>query len=205
VIHFARPSEPAGFDEHVRQRGARWLAAHQGAARPKDLWSPYRADLALAFGDLCAYTCMFEPVGTVDHFVGWRADPSLAYEWSNYRFAAQWVNSSKQDAGGLLDPFAVLDGWFEVTLPSLQLVVTDCVPPAIRPQAEWTVSRLHLRDDERVLRQRSHWYAEYQRTRDIEALRRYAPLIARAVEKAHVLQASEGAGAPVTPSGPEPR
>lgn len=186
MMHFDRPDEPPGFDANVRRKGADWLSSHPDAKRPRDYWSPYRPKLAEGFKQLCAYTSMYEPVGTVDHFISCDEDRAQAYEWSNYRFAAQWVNSSKRKASSLsvLDPFEVQDGWFEIQLPSLQLVLTDVVPNDCRERAEVTLKLLHLRDDERVLSQRRHWYAEYQRNQDLEVLRVHAPLIARAVEKA---------------------
>lgn len=128
---------------------------------------------------------MYESVGTVDHFLSCRTNPELAYEWDNYRFASGWINSSKQNADDrILDPFQVQDGWFEILLPSLQLVLTDKVPARHRARAEYTLERLHLRDDERVLRQRREWYQMYQNGLPLNELRKKAPLIARAVEKA---------------------
>ena len=109
---------------------------------------------------------------------------SLAHEWTNYRFASAWINSSKQNANDVLDPFNVCDDWFEILLPSLRLVLTDSVPPEIRPRAEFTIQRLHLRDDERVLRQRRAWYGLYEQgDLSLDGLRQMAPLIARAVER----------------------
>ena len=63
---------------------------------------------------------MYEPVGSVDHFRSWDNYPELAYEWSNLRFAAEWMNKSKQTADdAVLDPYEVKAGWFEITLPDL--------------------------------------------------------------------------------------
>lgn len=69
-------------------------------------------------------------------------------------------------------------------LPSLQLIVTDAVPPAERQKAEFTLQRLHLQDDERVIRQREAWYQLYL-DGDISliGLEKRAPLIARAIRK----------------------
>lgn len=183
MIRFERSEEPADFDCRARQPGQAWLETHPEAARPRDYWSPFRPQLAAAFRQLCGYSAMYEPVGTVDHFIPFAGDKSQAYEWSNYRFASAWLNSSKQTEGAVLDPFEVEDGWFEVLLPSLQLVVTDSVPEEHRRRAEHTLERLHLRDDERVLRQRREWYRMYQDGRlTLDGLRTKAPLIARAVE-----------------------
>lgn len=187
----SRLGEPAEFDSRCRQKGLVWLAAHPKAtraknARPKSFWNEFRAQLALAFGDLCAYSAMYEPVGTVDHFIPVDTDETLAYEWSNYRFASGWINSSKQAAGTILDPLDVQENWFEILLPSLQLVVTNRIPNELRAAAEETLERLHLRNDERVLRQRRRWYRQYLEGKlALEGLRENAPLIAFAVEKQH--------------------
>ena len=188
-IDQTRLAEPETFDKKCRQAGVSWLGAHPKAGRkknkrPKDFWTPFKPQLAEAFCDLCAYSAMYEPIGTVDHFLPVDADETLAYEWRNFRFAAGWINSSKSKATDILDPLAVQAGWFEVLLPSLQLVVTEHVPDEFRAQAQHTLFRLHLRDDERVIRQRRRWYQMYQEGKlSLEGLRANAPLIAAAIEK----------------------
>ena len=187
MIRFERVPEPADFNRRAEVPGHAWLAAHPGARRPKDYWTPFKGALADGFRDLCAYSAMYEPVGTVDHFVSCDEDRSRAYAWENYRYCAARVNSSKgnEPAGNLLDPFEVEDGWFEVHLPSLQLRVSDTVPEEFRQRAEHVLVRLRLCDDERILRQRREWYRMYQcgeLSRD--GLRGKAPLIAAAVDRA---------------------
>lgn len=129
---------------------------------------------------------MYTTEGTVDHFVSWDEDPTLAYEWSNYRYASGWINSSKKNLTStqLLDPFEVGEDWFEILLPSLQLVGTRKIPAKYRNRAETMLTRLGLRDDERILRQRREWYRLYQENKlTLDGLRVLAPLIAKAVEK----------------------
>jgi len=140
---------------------------------------------------------MYEPVGTVDHFISCDTDATQAYEWNNYRFCSQWINSSKQTADGtVLDPCAVQVDWFKVILPSLQLVVSDRVPAAQRKLAEDTLKRLHLDHDERIVRQRRRWYEQYlafaNKADGLAMLRLNAPLIADAVEA----QAARAGSAP---------
>lgn len=120
---------------------------------------------------------LIQPVGTVDHF--YPSTPEKpAYEWRNFRFAAGWINSSKSKAADILDPLAVQAGWFEVLLPSLQLVVTEHVPDEFRAQAQHTLIRMHLRDDERVIRQRRRWYHMYQEGKlSLEGLRQTRHLL----------------------------
>ncbi len=167
--------------------GTRWLATHPDAKRPKDFWTPFKGVLAQGFRNLCAYSAMYGPVGTVDRFVSCAEDPSKAYEWDNYRYCAGWINSSKGNApaGDLLDPFEIEDGWFERHLPSLQLRVSETIPDEFRKRAEYVLNRLHLRDDERVMRQRIEWYRMYQsRELSLDGLEGKAPLIATAIDRA---------------------
>lgn len=184
MIRFEPVPKPAGFPAEVEQRGAIWLEANPDKP-PRDFWSPFKKALADGFRSLCAYSVMYEPVGTVDHFVSLNEDKSRAYEWENYRYCSGWINSSKQSlkAAELIDPFEVKDGWFEIILPSLQLIVSDDIPDKYRTRAEFVLKRLHLRDDERVIRQRREWYRMYQEQElNLDGLRKKAPLIARAVE-----------------------
>jgi hypothetical protein len=183
MIPVARVPEPLDFNARVRRPGQEWLSRNPHAERPRDLWSPFRARLMEGFKNRCGYTAMWDLNGTVDHFRSIKRDRSLAYEWSNYRYASQWLNSSKR-AVEVLDPHEVGEGWFEILLPSLQLVMTSKVPLEARPLAEATLRALPIVHDERILRQRRAWYAEYQAGRlSLEGLRVMAPLIAAAVEK----------------------
>ncbi len=184
MIRFERVAEPADFDRRAKVPGTHWLAANPGGGRPKDCWTSFKGELAEGFRNLCAYSAMYEPVGTVDHFVSCHEDRSRAYEWENYRYCAGWINSSKGNvpAGDLLDPFDIEDGWFELHLPSLQLQVSDTIPDELRQRAEYVLKRLHLRDDERVMRQRTVWYRMYQQGEISHAgLESKAPLIAAAI------------------------
>lgn len=182
MIRFVPPPEPLAFDAEVRIPGNAWLAGNL-SGRLKDYWLKHKSALADGFRNLCAYSVMYEPVGTVDHFYPADTHRHLSYEWSNYRFASQWINSSK-GTKVVLDPFEVEDGRFEILLPSLQLVISDTIPPEKRPLAEYTLEKLHLRDDERVIRQREQWYRMYREgTLSLDGLEEMAPLIARAVRK----------------------
>jgi len=189
VIRFSRFPEPSAFDTRCRRRGRDWLVG-RGSQELPDYWSEFRHDLREGFGRLCAYCAMHIPAGLeqVDHYVGIRENPALAYEWDNFRSSQAIVNQRKgfRRAGEphVLDPFEVEDGWFELLLPSLQLVLTDQVPPETRERAEFTLRRLRLRDNEQIIRQRREWLALYEEGKlSIQGLEEMAPLIARAVKK----------------------
>lgn len=186
MIPVAAPEEPDDFDAAVRIPGNAWLNLNPDATRPAPLWNNCTNALADAFSNLCAYAAMFDPTGgTVDHYLSWKNHPELAYEWNNYRFASAALNSSKQNADNkVLDPYEVGIGWFEIILPSLQMIITDAVPPSHRAKAEYTLERLKLRDGERIIRWRRSWHKMYQQGKlTLDGLRSVAPLIAAAVDK----------------------
>lgn len=192
MIQVTPPPEPPDFDQKVRQPGRAWLVKHLNARgklpkgkRPPDKWSKFRDELADGFYNRCGYSAMLDYAGTIDHYWCCENRPALAYEWSNYRYVSNWINSSKGILDDqVLDPFEVQDGWFEILLPSMQLVLTDAVPPEKRVRAEFTLKRLGLQDDERVVRLRYMWYQMYLRNElSLVGLEKVAPLIARAVRK----------------------
>lgn len=185
MIKVRRVRQPAGFAA-AKVEGDAWVAAHPGAARPKDLWSPYLASLAQGFGNRCGYAAMFDSAaGTVDHYLSWKNRPDLAYDWRNYRFAMHWINAKKGSLdAAVLDPHEVGDDWFEVLLPSMQLVLTDKVPKAKRARAQFTLDRLGLGDGEKAIRSRRAWYDQFLAGGlTLAGLEVVAPLIATAFRK----------------------
>lgn len=185
MIGVAKVKKPTEFDAKVKTPGNLWLKANPGAKRPKALWEPYTATLSEAYGNRCGYAAMLDPTGgSVDHYLSFKNHPALAYEWSNYRFASNTLNSSKRNAdASVLDPQEVQPGWFKILLPSLQMVATDAVPKSHKAKAEFTLKRLKLRDGERIIRWRRSWYQMYLDEKlNLDGLRDVAPLIAEAVE-----------------------
>jgi hypothetical protein len=187
LIPVANPiKEPARFDVECRKAGATWLLANPTAKRPKSLWTKFNKDLREGFSSRCGFQGLFLSSGTVDHFESWSKNKGRAYEWSNFRFVEGWLNSSKngKPTENIMDPFHVGEGWFEVLLPSLQLVVSDTIPPEHRAKAESTLSTLPIRDDERAVQTRRAWMKLYE-DGDItlSGLDKMFPLLAAAIRK----------------------
>lgn len=202
MIPVAKVPRPSGYAS-INTGGDAWLRANPTAKRPKDLWSPFLPELAEGFAHLCGYAAMLDPTGgTVDHYLSWKNRPDLAYDWSNFRFASNLMNSSKRTADAtVLDPYLVQSGWFEIILPSLQMRVADKVPAAFKALAEFTLKRLKLGDGEKVIRWRRHYYARYETGQlTLEGLRVFAPLVADAAERGALAKATADAKAtrPVT-------
>ena len=184
-------SEPASFDSDCRQKGTAWLVAKRLAGQnPRtskypNHWANYEDDLAAAFHQRCGWWAMWIAEGEVEHFLSKKNRPDLAYEWGNYRYIAGSVNGSKGNHDdNVLDPFEVQEGWFEVILPSMQLVMTHLVPPALADKARFTLKQLRLRDGTKVMRCRKRWYQQFKEGKlDLDGLESNAPLVADAVKK----------------------
>src|SRR5262249_15226696 len=96
------------------------------------------------------------------------------------------------------------DGWFEILLPSLQLVVTAQVPVHLRAKAENTLNRLRLRDHQEIIKVRTSWYELYEAGElTLSGLERRAPLIAAAVRKQQTAQAAPKPNKKLTPNIPK--
>lgn len=184
MIRVEPVSEPESFDAEVRRKGKAWLEEHP-TGRPPALWIPYSSDLEAGFHGRCGYAAMKLVDGTVDHYRSCTNHRHLAFEWQNYRFASARINSVKGAADDrVLDPFEVGDDWFEIQLPSLQMIATDRIPPEQRDRADFTLDRLKLRAGPQLIRQRSSWYSAFLKGGlSLAGLYTFTPMIARAVEK----------------------
>ncbi len=110
----------------------------------------------------------------------------MIFEWTNLRYAAAWINSRKSAlrSAEVLDPHEVGDGWFEIVLPSCEMVMTERCPPDYRVRATTMLTRLGLGRGEEVVEYRQEWYRMYEEGElTLDGLERKAPLIARAVRK----------------------
>lgn len=187
MIPVAAPDEPEGFDAGCRIPGNAWLRKNPAADPHKNpLWTKFTQELRAAFENRCGFLAMKIHRGTVDHWLSVRSRRDLTYEWSNYRFVDCAINNAKKPSweGKLLDPFEVEEDWFEVQLPSLQLVIANIPDASARARAEFTLEKLRLRDGEDVVRLRQEWMNMYESGElSLDGLRRVAPLLARAVEK----------------------
>jgi hypothetical protein len=187
VIRTERAPEPPEFDAAVRRPGRRWLDEHPASRSFPPHWRKVSAELEAAFHGRCAYTAMaLMGPGTVDHFVSLDEDPTLAYEWHNFRHAAGWINSKKSALRSeqILDPCEIGDDWFELLLPGCELIVTERCPEALRGRARFMLRRLGLDHGRDVVRCRKQWLALHEKGLPLSDLDAVAPLVARAVRKA---------------------
>ncbi len=188
-IHLEPMSEEvrSRYEECVREPGTRWLASGN-AQRPRPFWREVHVDVARAYHLRCAYTAMWiNYSGAIDHFVSIDEDRSKAYSWDNFRYCDNRFNSKKQAARSheLLDPLHVEDGWFELSLPDLQLHITSLCPEHLRKRAEFMLEKLGLRNSDPVIQNRESFWILYQQYGEsaLPIIEKQAPLVARAIRK----------------------
>jgi hypothetical protein len=159
VIPVLRQPEPSNFDRDVRQPGQIYLANNQSPTfkeRNSRLWSKISEGLHEAYDRVCAYSCFYlNHQGTVDHFLSKKFYPQFAYEWDNYRLAAQRINTYKGDSKGLIDPFITQPGWFVLKFPSCLVEAGDGLPKHIAGKINKTINVLRLNSDDYIVQVRS--------------------------------------------------
>ena len=146
--------EPADFDAKVRLRGNAYLAGLPSMVgvkfKGKDYWRNAADDLRNAYGGICAYTSIYinEVTGsqTVEHFVPKVSDPTLAYEWTNYRLVCGRMNGRKRENTDVADPFKIPEELFHLHFPSLMMRVNGAMPNEWQDAGKKTIKRLGLND-----------------------------------------------------------
>jgi hypothetical protein len=197
--------EPADFDSKVRQPGLSAIAElvgepltikRRGPRRRKiadrreeipsenfpTFWRAAIGDMMQAYHRICAYMAIYieeiTGAGTVDHMIPRSVEWRHVYEWDNYRLACSLMNSRKNDAIAVLDPFRVKHGWFELDLVGFQVKPSERLSSHIRGRVERTIEKLRLNDrdcrDARGRYAMAYWEGEIS----YRFLSRRAPFVA---------------------------
>lgn len=133
-----------------------------------------RQEVQEAFNSRCAYLGCWTPSGHIDHFVSKDKNKALAYEWSNYRYAADRVNMLKGNKD-FLDPFIIDQGWIDIDPVTREFFATDKLPDGLRGAAE---TALKVLNDGELVRSRRDLPEASARDPD------FFPLLAAAMRQA---------------------
>jgi len=207
MIRVTPAPEPAAFDKLVRKPGLRAIAEMVGerplrkagrrfqkvADRREDIspekfpdyWTKVLDDLMSAYDQICAYSCFrIHPVTgsrSVDHMAAKSRAHDQVYEWLNYRLACSLLNARKKDFGDVLDPFEIIDGWFQLELLGFQVLPAPELAAEIRTRVKQTIDRLGL-DDFRRSRERdaeNYW----ARNVSLAVLTEESPFVAKELRR----------------------
>ena len=192
MIPIALEPEPVDFDSKVRQPGLAFLKKNSSPKgkqfRRKNYWKNISQELHEAYQRVCAYTCFFIPDGgTVDHFIPKTTHPSLAYEWSNFRLSSPRANNHKDDSEGIIDPFNMDEGLFEIDFPSCLIKVNSRFDSQTRRQAEETIRILQLNEDDHFVQARCQIMLDYANSEvTLEFLRKRYPFLASEIIRQNI-------------------
>lgn len=161
MIKVVAQPEPHEFDELVRQPGNLFLT---GCPSPNTkqfashaYWQRIKSEFRSVYNHVCAYSCQFIPLVTgsdnVEHFSPKNTNPSLAYEWTNYRLVCGRLNSRK-GTRTIIDPLSIEDGWFQIKFPSLLISPDPSLPDSLKREIINTINILRLNDEVDCLRSR---------------------------------------------------
>ena len=172
MIHVERVDEPATFRTAVRIPGLRAIDEMIGL-KPKrtagrrfkkrattretipaeafpSYWTEALDDLMKAYNQICAFTCfrIHEVTGwrSVDHFAPKSRNWNEVYEWTNYRLACGPLNARKKYFTNILDPFEIVDGWFQLELVAFQVLPNPTLDDVLAQKVRNTIETLGLND-----------------------------------------------------------
>ena len=149
--------EPPSFATTVRQPGTAFLRAIGRRNPTKDewknnaYWKNCLPDLRARYGAVCAYSSCWVPIScSVDHFWPKHSYKHLAYEWNNYRLASEKMNNNKGNQTGVLDPFNIQLGWFQLDLATFLVRPAPGLPAAVTTAVNESIRILQLNSDSLV-------------------------------------------------------
>jgi hypothetical protein len=153
LIPVAPQTEPPDFDGKVRRPGKAYLRINTNPTSKdyknskSEYWRLCLPELRSAYRRVCAYSSIFDPLGTVDHFRPKGAYRHLVYEWKNYRLATALINNNKAQSDVVLDPFTISAGWFILDPATLWVHPEATLAQPLKDRIQRSIDVLKLNDD----------------------------------------------------------
>ncbi len=188
--------EPTDFTRRVRKPGRKFLA---GVSQPKskdwknkDYWQKVLPDMRVAYKGICAYCARWIPHSTgrhsIDHFIPKSVEPSLAYEWSNFRYVSARFNSRK-GTRSIIDPFQLNEGWFTLDFSTFLIKPNPTLTTDQQKSIQDTIEVLQLNRDEDLVTERQTWVEEFWAGEiSFEHLEKKTPFIAYELERQNMIK-----------------
>lgn len=167
MIPVAMPAPAPQYHAKVQVPGQAFLAATPHPAgkewHGKNYWSAIHGTLYSNMKGICSYCATFTPRRpgatsidhtSIDHFVPKAKEPSLAYEWSNFRLCRARLNHRKGEHEDVLDPYVLGDGWFRLDFTTFLLYPDPNLSEDEKQRVKNTIIRLELNKDDRLVQER---------------------------------------------------
>lgn len=166
MIRIVKQPPPSHYFNLVRNPGRAFIKRHPNPTANEfarhSFWREIHDYLYQINNGICAYCSSWTPRSSlssddhtsVDHFIPKSFAPYLAYEWSNYRLCRARINQRKGNSLKIIDPFQVVNGWFQIDFTTFQIIAGDAVSIYVKNRIDTTINILDLNDtiyiDERV-------------------------------------------------------
>lgn len=197
-MKLTRTDEPTNpdFDALVRKPGEAFLLTNPSPKynewKHHDFWRRIAPTLRHNYNGICAYSCYFihEVTGddTIEHFRPKTPNPTLAYEWTNYRYVCGKLNTWKRTDENVIDPFEIEDGWFFIEFPSLLVKPFPGLDPGLTSRIKNTVLQLKLNDYDPCIRCRQRIIEDFcSGDVNFNFLKRQAPFVGLEIERQGLL------------------
>jgi hypothetical protein len=177
------------FDHEVRRPGLEFLALtprpNNREFRKAEFWTRSISQLRLAYCNMCAYTSTYMPNGgSLDHFTPKAHYPQFAYEWANFRLCDPRVNNWKGSKFGVMDPFAIKEGWFVLGFPECVIRPDRTLSTVHIQRIRETIHILKLNDDDQLVQHRYNLAFQYLTGEvSFDFLRWFCPFVALEIER----------------------
>ncbi len=169
---------PGDFKSKVKDPGLYFLQALSRKPTHKDYrkanaeyWRRVTPEIYQAYDGVCAYSSHAIPWlnrqgiqgedPTIDHFIPRHVNPSLAYEWSNYRLAMRKLNEYKGEKEWVMDPFCIKHDWFTLNFATMRVEPNTQLPRYLRNHVTKTIEILRLNKDNNLVGTRQAVIIEY--------------------------------------------
>ena len=146
---------PPGLDQVRETLTPGWVAHYRDRVGPRpsdERWRNFLSNLRLPFYGICGYCEEEAALEEVDHFRPKSKFPELVYAWSNWVFACNSCNDTKNDKwppGGYVDPCACStqerpEHFFDFNLRTGMIVPKSDLTQEQRRKASQTIQGLDL-------------------------------------------------------------
>lgn len=192
MIHVDMPSPPPHYYMNVRTPGEMFLATNPHPTgkewNGRQYWSKIHGALYSSLNGICSYCATYTPRRysaasvdhtSIDHFVLKAKNPSLAYEWENFRLCRSKLNNRKGEHDDVLDPYALANGWFRLSFTTFLLYPEPSLPESEQQKVTDTIARLELNQDDKLVQERLRAvYAYADGKLPLGRLKQFYPFIA---------------------------
>jgi hypothetical protein len=187
--------EPGVFQTVVREPGRRFLLVKPHPVsidwRGYEYWRLVLPHMRVGYCEVCSYSATWIPASvgchSVDHFIPKSQNPTLAYEWTNYRYVSARFNARK-GIKSIVDPFTLQPGCFVLDFKSFLIFPNATLDDMSREAITQTIEILRLNSDDDLVNERVIYFNEFISGEvTFTHLKKRAPFIAFEIERQGLL------------------